>query len=77
MNTYDILHIENLTYLDRGVVLGLLGKLGVAVKLVPGDIELDAVVAQHLLLVPHPHAVLELEIVRLQELEVTIDTLLG
>ena len=58
-------------------MLGLLGKLGVPVELVPGDIELDAVVAEHLLLVPHPHAVLELEIVRLQELEVTIDTLLS
>ena len=71
------LHCETNIYLDCGVVLGLLGQLGVPVELVPGDIELDAVVAEHLLLVPHPHAVLELKVVRLQELEVDIDTLLG
>ena len=64
-------------YLDCGVVLGLLRQLGVAVELVAGDIELDPVVANHLLLVPHPHAVLELKVVRLEELEVDIDALLG
>ena len=38
---------------------------------------LYAVVAQHLLLVPHPHAVLEFEVERLQELKIYEDSLFG
>ena len=63
--------------LDRGVVLGLLRQLRLAVELVAGHVELDPVVAEHLLLVPHPHAVLKLEIVGLQKLEIHKHSLLG
>jgi hypothetical protein len=37
-------------------VLGLLRELGLPVELVSANVELDPVVAQHLLLAPHPHA---------------------
>ncbi len=43
-------------YLSCGIVLGLLRELGLPVELVSTNIELDPVVAQHLLLAPHPHA---------------------
>ncbi len=43
-------------YLSCGIVLGLLRELGLPVELVSANVELDPVVAQHLLLAPHPHA---------------------
>jgi len=51
-------------------VLGLLGQLCLPVELVASNIQLHPVVTQHLLLVPHSHAVLELKVEGLQEFEV-------
>ena len=46
--------------------------LSLAVELVSGDVELDPVVAGHLLLAPHSHAVLELEIEWLQKFKINL-----
>ncbi len=43
-------------YLCCGIVLGLLRQLRLPVELVAAHVQLDPVVAQHLLLAPHPHA---------------------
>ena len=48
-----------------------------SIELITSNIELDSVVAQHLLLVPHPHAVLELEVERFQKLYVNKHSLLS
>ena len=43
-------------HLCCSIVLGLLWQLGLAVELVAAHVQLHPVVAQHLLLTPHPHA---------------------
>ena len=58
-------------------MFGGLRQVRLPVKLIAGDVQLDPVVAPHLVLAPHPHAVLELEVEGLEELEVDPDSLLG
>ena len=59
------------------MVLGHLGQVCLADELVAGDGQVDGVVAAHLVLLPHAHRLVEVEVERLQEPEVNLHALLG
>ena len=59
-----------------GVVFRHLRQVGLPDKLVAGDRQVDGVVAAHLVLLPHAHGLVEVEVERLEEAEVHLHTLL-